>query len=141
MAKKGFTLIELLVTITIIGLLVTIVIVNVQNSRSMAHDVNIQRFMYQLRNAAQFSYNQIESYEGVCDESNNTLSDSGDFGFLEDALEKENSGQVVTCFESADGEGFAVSFPLVASKGKHWCVEAAGAGIEINAPITSASCK
>ena len=137
----GFTLIELLVTIAIIGLLVVIVIINMQNPRARAHDINIQRFMHQLRNAAQLSYNRVESYEKVCDETNNTLSDAEAFGLLERALENENPGEVVTCFETADGEGFAASFPLVARSGKHWCIEAAGAGVEINAPITSASCK
>jgi len=138
---RGFTLIELLVVIAVIGLMVVIVIVNMQSPRARAHDTNIMRFMHQLRNIAQLSYNQNETYEAVCDETDNTLSNSKYFGLLEDALEKENPGEKVTCFESVDKKGFAASFPLVAEKGKHWCVEAAGAGVKIDNPITSASCK
>lgn len=141
MRNKAFTLIELLVVVAIIGLLVTIVMVNVQNPRARARDTNIKTFLHQLRNAAQINYNRNENYDAVCDESNNTLSDSGDFKFLEDALKEENPGNEVTCIESVDKESFAASFPLVGSSGKHWCVEAAGTGIEINNPITSAVCQ
>ena len=137
--KTGFTLIELLLVIAIIGLMVVMVWVKVQDLRAEAHDANIKRFMHQLRNAAQCSYNQLGHYFAVCD-TDNTLSNTGEFGLLELALENENSGEKVACFVSATGEEFAVSFALVASQGKYWCLEAAGAGIEIDCSITSASC-
>jgi prepilin-type N-terminal cleavage/methylation domain-containing protein len=141
MKSNGFTLIELLVVIAIIGLLVTIVMVNVQNPRARARDANIKTFLHQLRNAAQINYNQNGNYSAVCDENDNTLSNSGDFGFLEEALKEENPDENVTCIEAADKESFAASFPLVARNGKHWCVEAAGTGVEIDNPITSATCQ
>ena len=133
----GFTLIELLVTIAIIGIIIAVVFVNLQGLQNKARDSNIKTFMHDLRNAAQLSYNQTGSYEFVCADDN-TLSDTGDFGNLEQALEKENPGHSVTCFD--EEQTFAVSFPLAASD-KHWCVEAAGTGMEISNPITSAKCQ
>lgn len=142
MSKKAFTLIELLVVVAIIGLMAVIVLVNLRGSRAKAHDANIQFFMHQLRNAAEFSYTRNdESYAEVCDETDNTLSNGGDLGILKEAIEKENKDQTVACYESSDKKDFAVSFPLVARQGKHWCVESAGASIEINDPITSAKCQ
>lgn len=142
MLKKGFTLIELLVVVAIIGLLVSIVMISLRGSRKKAHDANIQSYMHQVRNAAEFSYIQNnESYGQVCDESDNTLNNAGELGFLETAVKQENSNQDLVCFESADKRDFAVSSPMVAKTGKHWCVESAGASIEINNQITSAKCQ
>ena len=141
MSKKAFTLIELLVVIAIIGLLAAIVLVNVRGAKTKANDANIQSFIHQVRNAAEFYYIQNnESYVGVCD-AENTLSNSGDLGILESAIKKENGNQDVYCFVSAGGKDFAASSPLVARQGKYWCVESAGASIEMDFPITSARCE
>jgi len=140
--KKGFTLIELLVVITIIGLLSTIVLVNMRDARAKAHDANIQSHMHQVRNAAEMSYiNNNESYTQVCDEENDTLSDDGEFGILEDKIEEDNGNKTVKCIESADKRSFAVSSPMVARTGKYWCVESAGLSLEIDGEITSAICE
>jgi len=137
MSKKAFTLIELLVVVAIIGLLTTIVLVNIRNSRAEAHDASIQSSMHQVRNAAEMSYiRNNESYTAVCDENNNTLSDSGEFGYLEEAIKKDNGDNNVKCYESANKRDFAISSPLVARAGKHWCVESAGLSIEIDNPIS-----
>ena len=89
MSKKGFTLIELLVVVAIIGLMSTIVLVNIRSSRARARDASIQSSMHQVRNAAEMSYiRNNESYAEVCDEVNNTLSDTEEFGYLEEAIKK-----------------------------------------------------
>lgn len=142
MSKKGFTLIELLVVVAIVGLMATIVLVNVRGSRAKARDANIQSVMHQVRNAAEMSYiRNNESYAQVCDEENNTLSNLGEFGYLEEAIKIDNGGIDVKCYESADKTDFAVSSPLVARSDKHWCVESAGLSIEIDNPVSSAKCE
>ena len=140
--NEGFTLIELLVVVAIIGLLSTIVLVNIRDSRARARDANIQSSMHQVRNAAEMSYiRNNESYTAVCDESDNTLSNLEEFGYLEKAIEKDNGGNAVKCYESADKKDFAVSSSLVAKVGKYWCVESAGLSMEIDNPISSAICQ
>ena len=139
--NESFTLIELLVVIAIIGVLATIVLVNVRSAQVKARDSSIKEDLYQLRNAAEMIFAHNESYETVCDETDDTLSNSGEIGRIEKAIQKNNGGQDVTCFESINKQSFAVSSPLVASVGKHWCVEAAGLSIELDHPIISAKCE
>lgn len=128
--------------VAIISLLTTIVLVNVRGAKAKARDANIQSSMHQVRNAAEMSYiNSNESYTNVCDESDQTLSNIGELGYLELAIKKENGGQDVKCFESADKRDFAVSSPMKARTGKHWCVESAGLSIELDNPISSAKCQ
>lgn len=142
MSKKAFTLIELLVVVAIIGLMTTIVLVNIRSSRFKANDASIQSSMHQVRNAAEMSYiNNNESYAAVCNEADNTLSDTGEFGYLEEAIEKDNGGNDVKCYESAGKRDFAISSPLVAEAGKHWCVESAGLSRELDDPISGAICQ
>lgn len=142
MSKKAFTLIELLVVLSIIGLLSTFVMVNMQNTRQKANDANIQSYLHQIRNAAEFVYIRTnESYASVCDETDDTLSDDGEIGILKDAIMRQNKNQPVTCFESADKKDFAASSPLRARDGKHWCVQSAGLSLELDNPITSAICE
>ena len=138
--QKSFTLIELLVVIAIIGLLASVILVNTQRTRFQANDVQIQTLMHDLRNAAELSYGHgTETYTAVCDEGNNTLSDSGDFKIIEDELKRENNNQNVACFESADRKQFAASSP--SRLGGHWCVESAGSVIKISNPITTSKCQ
>ena len=142
MSNKAFTLIELMVVLSIIGLLATFVMVNMQSTRHKANDANIQSYLHQVRNAAEFLYiKSSESYASVCDEINDTLSDEGEVGILEDAIMLQNRNQPVTCFESADKKDFAVSSPLRAREGKHWCVQTAGLSLELDNPVTSAVCE
>jgi len=138
----GFTLIELLVVVAIVGLMATIVLVNVRGSQAKARDVNIQSVLHQVRNAAEMSYiSNNESYDQVCDEGSDTLSNLGEFGRLEESIERDNGGNDVKCYESVDKKDFAVSSPMVVRSDKHWCVESAGLSREIDNPISSAKCE
>lgn len=141
--KRGFTLIELLTVIAIVGFLASLIILNTQSSRLQAHDSQIQTFMHQLRNAADLSYSQgTENYSVVCDEADNTLSNTGDFGAIETAIKKENGNNNVVCFESADKTRFAASSPLRAESGKSWCTESAGVSVQLDCPaINSSTCQ
>ncbi len=140
MKSRAFTLLELMVVVAIIGLMATIVLLNTWGQREKAKDANVKSYIHQVRNAAEFSYiRDNESYAMVCDGSDNTLSNSGDFRILEEAIMNENGNLPVKCFVSADGKDFAVSSPL--STGKHWCLESAGTTIEIDDAITSATCE
>jgi len=140
--NKAFTLIELLVVVAIIGLLSTIVLVNSQRARFQAHDSNIQSLMHQVRNGAELIYAQSgETYNAICDENNNTLSDLGELGTLEKKIKENNGGQNVACIESADKKDFAASSPLRYLSGKYWCVESAGLSREIDNQITTAHCQ
>lgn len=139
--RGGFTLIELLIVVAIIGILATIVLVNVRSAQLKARDAAIKEDLFQLRNAAEMIYAQTENYATICDESDNTLSNTGEIGLIESRIKENNGGQDVTCFESADKQSFAVSAPLIARSGKHWCVEAAGFSVELDQAITSAKCE
>jgi len=139
--KRGFTLIELLVVVAIIGLLSSVIFVNLNSTRPKAHDANIKSLMHQLRNAAEMLYNDnSNNYDLVCTEDNK-LSDNGELGVIKRALERENPGYETVCIKSADKKDFAASFPLLAEKGKYWCVESVGASMELSNPITLPNCQ
>lgn len=143
MKEMGFTLIELLIVIAIVGLLVSIIVLNARDTKFLAHDAQIQTLMHQLRNAAELDYNRRESYSQICDESDDTLrDDNGDIEALELAIEKENGGSPVRCYESEGRTSFAASSPLRTQAGKSWCVQSAGFSRELDcSQITSAVCQ
>ncbi len=141
-SKKGFTLIELLVVISIIGLLAGIVLMPMSKQREKAQDANIKRHMHQLRNAAEMIYDSTGTYNQICDESDDTLSeDRDDLRLIERSVTDENGGWGIKCFESADKRDFAASSRLTEDSETCWCVESAGSGIELDCPeIESARC-
>ncbi|MDO8424393.1 MAG: type II secretion system protein [bacterium] len=140
--KKGFTLIELLVVVAIIGLLSSIIFINTKNARFQAYDASIQSTMHQLRNEAEMIYTQNgESYTTICDESDGTLSNSGEIGAIEKKIKENNTGQNIVCIESADKKDFAAASPLRAQVGKYWCIESAGLSQELDNQITTARCQ
>lgn len=139
--RRGFTLIELLVVIAIIGLLASIIIVNMQGTKFKAHDTNIKSYLHQIRNVAELKYAKDENYNVVCEEMDviSTLSNIGEFGILEKAIEKDNNGQTVWCYADSANDMFAISSSL--RLGNNWCVESAGLSVEIENPIFSARCQ
>lgn len=139
--KKGFTLIELMVVIALIGFLAAVVIVAVGSSQSRAKDEKIKSFLHQVRNAAELDFTDNETYDAVCNDSDNTLNSANPFGDLESAIKKINGNLNVTCIESLDKKSFAISSPLVSAEGKHWCIQSAGISIQRDDSITSYKCQ
>lgn len=129
--------------VAIIGLLVTIVLVNTQRTRFQAYDAQIQSLMHQVRNAAEMEYSRTESYNAVCEviDAVSTLSNAGEFGILEKAIESNNGSQPVTCYVDSAKKNLAVSSPLRSHSGWHWCVESAGLSIELDHAVNSSRCQ
>ena len=134
--KVGFTIIELLAVIAIVGLLVGIVLVRTGSAKKEGQDAAVKTALRELRNASEIYYNNNEIYEGVCDASNTTLSDDGDFKRIKDYITKHNSlTGVIGCKD--DEIGYAVISSL--NLGNCWCVDSEGAGREIT--LTAIDCR
>ena len=125
---EGFTLIELLVVIAIVGVLVAIVLVRTGSARKEGQDVAVKTTLRELRNAGELYYNDSETYEGVCDASNTTLSDEGDFKRIKDYITEHNGFEgIIGCKD--DETGYAVISSL--NLGDCWCIDSEGAGREV----------
>lgn len=127
-ARAGFTLIELLVIAAIISLLASVILVAMGESRKEARDAAIKTSLTEIRKAAALLYDKkgtYESDEGVCDATDTTLSDSGDFGRIKDYIEKQNG--VVSCNDT--NTGYAVISSL--NKGNCWCIDWQGDSKEV----------
>ena len=142
----GFTLIELLAVIAIIGLMAAIVLSNMVKNRNSARDAAVKSSLSEVQKAAEFLYSKVEaSYEGVCDPTNTTLSDQGDFGKIKAYIEKNNgSNGVIGCKDS--DESYAVISSL--NLKDCWCVDWQGTFKEVKlagasdcrARLTGTSC-
>lgn len=139
---SGFTIVELLVVVAIIGLLSSVVFVNVKGTRFKANDAVVKSHMHQIRNEAEMRFSETESYDEVCNDDDNTLSDAGLFMTLERAIKENNGNQDVSCYESGSKKYFAVSSPLLSLPGKSWCIESVGLSVELDCPdIASFFCE
>ena len=134
--KVGFTMIELLAVIAIIGILAAIVLVRTGTAKKEGEDAAIKLALREVRNAGELYYNDSETYEGVCDPSDTTLSDDGDFGRIRDYIAEYNGLQgIIGCKD--DEEGYAVISSL--NLGNCWCIDSQGAGREIE--LTAGDCR
>lgn len=136
-------MIELLVVVAIIGLIASLAYVNVRDSQLKARDSNVRENLLGVLDAAEFQIGEtVTNYDFVCDEADGTLSNSGDFGRLENAIMQNNGGNMVKCIEGPDPSktGFAVSSPLLYLRGKHWCVDSRGVSKVIDSEITTYQC-
>ncbi|MFH1820712.1 MAG: type II secretion system protein [Candidatus Nealsonbacteria bacterium] len=141
-SNNAFTLIELLVVIAIIGFLSSVILLNMRGTRLEAHDAVIQSLLHDVRNLAELKYAENnESYSFVCDEGDDTISNTGDLLILELAIKKENNNQDLTCIESVDKQAFAVSSPMRFLSDKHWCVQSAGTALELDHFIITPRCE
>ena len=140
--KVGFTMIELLAVIAIIGVLAAIVLVRTGSAKKEGQDAAVKTALREIRNAGELYYNDTETYEGVCDLGNTTLSDDGDFGRIKDYITEHNSSEgIIGCKD--DAMGYAVISSL--NLGNCWCVDSQGAGREVEsddcgAELTSITC-
>lgn len=124
----GFTIVELLVVIAIVGILVSIVLVRTGSAKKEGEDAAVRTALREVRNAAELYYNNSETYEGVCDPGDVTLSDEGDFKRIKDYITKHNGSEgIIGCKD--DETGYAVISSL--NLGDCWCVDSKGAGREI----------
>lgn len=132
----GFTIVELLAVIAIIGFLAAIVLVRTGTARKKGQDAAIQIALREVRNAGELHYGDAETYEGVCDAGNTTLSDDGDFKRIKDYISEHNgSGGIIGCRD--DETGYAVISSL--NLGNCWCVDSQGAGREV--ALTASDCR
>ena len=123
--SAGFTIIELLVVIAIIALLAAIMIVSLGDNKDRAKDATIKSILSELAKAAEISYSENTSYDGVCHVSDNTLADTGDFTRIEISL--ANQSGTNTCRDSVDG--YAVISTM--NNEDCWCVDWQGSSKEI----------
>lgn len=136
--KVGFTLIELLVVIAIIGILVSIVLVRTGSAKKEGEDMAIKTALREVRNAGEIYYNNNddETYEGVCDPGNTTLSDDSDFKRIKDYITQHNGSEgIIGCKD--DETGYAVISSL--NLGDCWCIDSEGAGREV--ALSASDCR
>jgi len=132
----GFTMIELLAVIAIISVLVAIVLVRTGSAKKEGQDAAVKTALREVRNAAELYYNDKETYEGICDASNTTLSDDGDFKRIKDYITKHNGlNGIIGCKD--DEAGYAVISSL--NLGNCWCVDSQGACREIE--LLASNCR
>ncbi|MDP2910422.1 MAG: hypothetical protein Q8N58_01385 [bacterium] len=114
-----------MVVVAITVLIAAIILVSMGESRKEARDAAIKTSLGEIRKASEFLYDAIASYVGVCNTVDNTLSESNDFGRIEDYIEMQ--GGLVACRESAGA--YAVISAL--NRGNCWCIDSLGAGRKI----------
>ena len=120
----GFTLVEALAVVAMIGFLASIIMVRVGAAKKQGEDTAVIAGLREARNAAEMYFNQLYTYEGVCDIANVTLSNLGNFGRTKDYIEKHNGPTGVIGCKDADN-GFAVISSLQ-QLGDCWCVDYQG---------------
>jgi hypothetical protein len=106
-------------------LVASIVLVSMAESRKEAKDAAIKTSLGEIRKASEFLYDLNTSYVGVCNSADNTLSESGDFGRIEDYIEAQ--GGAVFCRESVSN--YATISTL--NRGNCWCVDSLGSARKI----------
>jgi len=134
--SRGFSLVELLVVAAIIGILIAILVIGLSTVKNKAKDAAIQSVLWELRSAAELYYHNTSpsTYEGVCDLTDTTLSDDGDFGRIETNI-IDNGGTDIGCRCSETAYAVISSLNL----GDCWCVDSLGASRKVDLEADSCS--
>jgi len=141
----GFTLIELLVIVSILALIVAVFLTNMERNKNNAKDAAVKSSLLEVQKSAELLYSNTKSYKDVCDSTNTTLSDEGDFGRIKSYIEKNNGvNGVIGCKSTQDEYAVISSLNL----GDCWCVDWQGKSKKVvlngasdcRARLTTTSC-
>jgi len=124
-SSQGFTLVEVVVVLAIMAVIISIVMVSMSNSKKRGEDAAIQSSLREAQNAAElYSSSNNGTYDGICNDTDNTLADDGgNFQKIEEYILKHNgSGGELKCLDSASGYAIISSLNLRGC----WCVDYQG---------------
>ena len=125
--KRGFTLVELLVVVAIIALLASIIIANINTGRSRAKNNVIKENLYSLKLAAELEYDRNDSYEGVCNDSEDDINDAAGTDFLRIRTAINGQGGTATtrlCHD--DALYWCAQVTDMSYNDEDWCVDGTG---------------
>ena len=125
----GFTLVEVVVVLAIMSVIIAIIMVSMGESRKEGEDAAIKSALRELRSAAEYYNDNNKTYDGVCDDADNTLANDGShFERIENYITGyQDPGGELKCLDSADGYAAIASLNL----GNCWCVDHQGSSKEI----------
>lgn len=128
-SDRAFTLVEVIVVLAIMSVIIAIIMVSMGNSKKRGEDAAIQSALRELKNAAELHNDDNGTYEGICDDGDDTLvDDGGNFQKIEEYIENYNgSAGELKCLDSATGYAVISSLNL----GNCWCVDYRGSSKEI----------
>jgi len=135
----GFTLVEVIVVLAIMTIIISIIMVSMGNSRKKGEDAAIQSSLREIRNAAELFNDDNSTYDGICNDGDNSLADDGgNFQRIEDYINNHNgSAGELKCLDSVTGYAVISSLNL----GDCWCVDYQGTSkkIELSGAETCSS--
>ena len=128
--KGGFTLIELLVVIAIIGILSSVVLASLNTARSKGTDAKIQSEIRSVAVNAEIYYDSNANSYGAdtadCDANMFALTTPVNIDLIISDMQRAHPSNNPTCVVAGTGSVWAISHPLSASAGVHFCADSTG---------------